>query len=321
MKYMLGFFLFLSVFLLAEKCEYKYIDNDRVVKLSFEVKDRFGCEYDFRNIERYSNEMNLSFELEKKPNPKRILKYIEGEKEILFDVFAYSAPETDKVRDIVVANDNNILALLHGYVAFIDTAKNTVEVSSAFYRISLYKIYKNFLLKIYVTNKDFVGIDGFYHGEYLRFSYKSHNAFLKKIRNIKITDKLILNSLETFLKPNYKNKYDSEFTLKDSTFGNDTLKDILKDIPITIKRLTQYNNIAYYLQKAGANKEAIYLLEKIVAKFPQRTVAYYNLGDAYWELGEKEKAIESYSKYVEQMKKRGKEKKVPGEVLKRVEQK
>jgi len=84
------------------------------------------------------------------------------------------------------------------------------------------------------------------------------------------------------------------------------------------KTLTHYNNIAYYLQKAGANKEAIYLLEKILEKFPKRTVAYYNLGDAYWELGDKTKAIGAYQTYIEQMKVKGKSKKIPQIVKDRV---
>ena len=76
----------------------------------------------------------------------------------------------------------------------------------------------------------------------------------------------------------------------------------IEDIKINKKNLTTYNNIAYYLQKAGANKEAIYQLEKILEKYPNRTVAHYNLADAYWALGEKKKAIKAYTTYIEQMK-------------------
>jgi len=94
----------------------------------------------------------------------------------------------------------------------------------------------------------------------------------------------------------------------------------LKNYPIN-ENLTQYNDIAYYLQKAGANEEAVYLLEKIIKKFPNRTVAYINLGDAYWKMGEKEKAKKAYTTYIEQMCNKGLQKKIPHEVLKRVERK
>jgi len=87
---------------------------------------------------------------------------------------------------------------------------------------------------------------------------------------------------------------------------------------VSLKNVVKLNNIAYYLQKANANEEAIYLLEKILKKFPKRTVAYYNLADAYWELGEKKKAIEAYMTYIEQMCNLGKSKRIPQVVRDRV---
>jgi tetratricopeptide (TPR) repeat protein len=99
------------------------------------------------------------------------------------------------------------------------------------------------------------------------------------------------------------------------------LKFLFDDFPLTTKSLPPYNNIAYYLQKAGSNKEAIYLLEKILKKYPKRTVAHYNLADAYWELGEKKKAIVSYTTYIEQMCNAGKEKRIPQVVRDRVSSK
>lgn len=87
---------------------------------------------------------------------------------------------------------------------------------------------------------------------------------------------------------------------------------------ITKNNATKYNNIAYYLEQAGAYKEAIYLLEKIIEKFPNRTVAYINLGDAYWNDNNKEKAKKAYQTYIHQMKEQGKENRIPKKVLERV---
>jgi len=100
-------------------------------------------------------------------------------------------------------------------------------------------------------------------------------------------------------------------------------KKIVKSLKDRIEKntLTYYNNIAYYLQKAGANEEAIYLLKKILEKYPNRTVAYYNLADAYWALGEKKKAIASYTTYMAQMSNAGKEKRIPQVVRDRVSSK
>ena len=84
--------------------------------------------------------------------------------------------------------------------------------------------------------------------------------------------------------------------------------------------IAQYNNIAYYLQKNGQNKEAILVLEEITALFPNRVVAYLNLGDAYWGDTQSFEALKNYRKYIELMKEKHKEKKIPKYVLKRVEE-
>ncbi|MGV6832635.1 MAG: tetratricopeptide repeat protein [bacterium] len=94
-------------------------------------------------------------------------------------------------------------------------------------------------------------------------------------------------------------------------------QELLPKKPIEKKNIITYNNIAYYLQKAGANEEAVYLLEKILEKYPNRTVAHYNLADAYWELGEKKRAVKSYNTYIEQMCNAGKEKRIPQVVIDR----
>ena len=85
----------------------------------------------------------------------------------------------------------------------------------------------------------------------------------------------------------------------------------------TDKGTTISNNIAFFLEKTHNYKEAIYLLEKILQKYPNRTVAYYNIGDAYWAIGEKEKAKKAYRTYIEQMKAKGKEEKIPRVVMER----
>ena len=77
-----------------------------------------------------------------------------------------------------------------------------------------------------------------------------------------------------------------------------------------------YNNMAFFLQKYGANKESVFILNQILKKYPQRTVAYINLADAYWELGKKKQAKMAYKSYIKQMK--SKEKKIPMRVFDRL---
>ena len=82
--------------------------------------------------------------------------------------------------------------------------------------------------------------------------------------------------------------------------------------------LAELNDIAYYLEKYGHNKEAVLMLESLLKTYPKRTVAYYNLGDAYWALGQKKKAKKMYAIYVKQMESRGKGKRVPEVVRERM---
>jgi len=96
------------------------------------------------------------------------------------------------------------------------------------------------------------------------------------------------------------------------------LKAMLFEEPIIKDNLNRYNDIAYYLPKAGHNREAIVLLKEIIDIFPKRMVAYYNLADAYWALGQKKEAKKMYEVYLKQMKARGKEKRVPKVVKERL---
>jgi len=126
-----------------------------------------------------------------------------------------------------------------------------------------------------------------------------------------VSDKVNNHSL-SFIEKSLKGKEQLD------VYNLEFFKKYLPEKPIEKKTLTPYNNIAYYLQKAGANEEAVYLLEKILEKFPKRTVAYYNLADAYWALGEKKKAVKAYKTYIKQMKAKGKEKRIPKVVKQRV---
>ena len=139
-----------------------------------------------------------------------------------------------------------------------------------------------------------------------------YNNYMSKeeLCNVKIYNDILVHSYRDRARWYYK-YYRINNTSIDLIFGNKS--------NITPKTLTTYNNIAYYLQKAGANEEAVFLLEKIIEKFPSRTVAYYNLGDAYWALGEKQKAMKAYTTYIEQMCQKGLQKKIPKVVLKRIE--
>lgn len=79
------------------------------------------------------------------------------------------------------------------------------------------------------------------------------------------------------------------------------------------------NDKAFYLGGQKYYKASEYILQQVVAKQPDRTVAWINLGDAQWELNRKKEAAESYKKYVSLMKEQKKdEKKIPQRVFDRI---
>ena len=273
------------------------------------VTNTFGQNSDDREIKTYKN---ILFQYIENDNYAYIT---DREKKYLFDIYQ---EDGGLMMTKVLVENENILAIVVGTYHNIPSPDiKCEEVSAMWYTINFYKKYHNYMLKLLVKNK--FGHDGLVMCENLTYPYKTMASLKKKLESLDITNDLVLISLETFLKPNYPKKYDAKFEFSDCSFTTSTLKAILLDIGLTKKNLTIYNNIAYYLQKAGANEEAIYLLEKIIERFPDRTVAYYNIGDAYWDIGEKQKAIKAYTTYIEQMCNKGLQKKIPEVLMKRIE--
>ena len=278
--------------------------------LNLLIANNFGFAWDDRKIIKKEN---IIFEYKGNDN----YAYIEGKK-YLFDIFIEDGGLMD-VKVLFKDKEQKVWVVLIGTYNSLKSPPDFPcdKVSAMWYKANLYKRYKNFMLKL-LMNDDFIGHDGDVMCEKNIYLYKTEKALSKKINSIKITNKLILSSLEAFVNPNYSQKYESKFTFKDSTFNLDVLKSILNDISVNKKTLTPYNNIAYYLQKANANQEAIYLLKKILEKYPNRTVAHYNIADAYWVIDDKKKAKEHYNIYIKQMKAKGKSKRIPKVVKDRV---
>lgn len=88
--------------------------------------------------------------------------------------------------------------------------------------------------------------------------------------------------------------------------------------PLDKNNVVIYNNNAFYLEQNKNYTASIYLLNKIIEKYPNREVAYINLGDAYWENGNKKDAVLSYQNYVQKMQSLGKQAKIPQRVLNRI---
>ncbi|MEN4758761.1 tetratricopeptide repeat protein [Chryseobacterium sp. C39-AII1] len=94
---------------------------------------------------------------------------------------------------------------------------------------------------------------------------------------------------------------------------------LLNTYPITSFSVTKYNDLAFQLEKENKFDAGIFLLKKIIQKFPSRVVAYLNLADNYWAINDKDLAKKNYKKYIELMKSQNKDQsKIPQRVFERI---
>ena len=200
--------------------------------------------------------------------------------------------------DRLAGNNKIEIIILVAWKQYIEkTAEGTL------YQVYIYHLLKNEKIIKKINNLFDMEFQGIREGEKSKALFVTKKSINKRLNEITSLD-------------DTKNRI-----IKGDIISSNILEELLFYHPLTPKTLTKYNNIAYYLQQAGANEEAAYLLKKILKKFPKRTVAYINLGDAYWALGKKSKARKAYTTYIEQMCAKGLQKKIPKKVLKRVRNK
>jgi tetratricopeptide (TPR) repeat protein len=103
-------------------------------------------------------------------------------------------------------------------------------------------------------------------------------------------------------------------------FSFNQILEICASNSLNKNNAVQYNDIGYYLEQAECYEEAIYVLGKVLEKYPDRVVAYLNIADAYWGRSDMEEAGKSYRKYLELMKSQGKDlSRIPKRVHERIE--
>jgi hypothetical protein len=80
---------------------------------------------------------------------------------------------------------------------------------------------------------------------------------------------------------------------------------------ITPDNVGIFNDLGYFLEQTGNAQDAMTILNAIIEVFPNRSVVYLNVGDAYRQIQHHEKMIENYRIYVEMMSDAGKKEKIP----------
>jgi len=86
------------------------------------------------------------------------------------------------------------------------------------------------------------------------------------------------------------------------------------DYKISKSNVVFVNDIGYFLEQANALDAAEVFISKVIEIFPDRMVAYLNLGDVYQKKKNPSLALSNYQTYVSLMHKRGLEKKIPQHV-------
>lgn len=106
---------------------------------------------------------------------------------------------------------------------------------------------------------------------------------------------------------------------KDFLSTKEYLYCLLNEVPLSKKNCILYDNLAFELGKSSKNEEAIYLSKKILMFSPHRAVAYLNIADYYWAMGNKEFARKNYKKYLVLIKSQKKNaKNIPSYLLERI---
>ena len=88
--------------------------------------------------------------------------------------------------------------------------------------------------------------------------------------------------------------------------------------PISNKNINMYNDLGFFFEQASDYKNSIILLQKIIEFEPTRTVAYINLGDAFFGNNNIDDAKQAYQRYLNLMEKSNKQKRIPKRVYDRL---
>jgi len=155
-----------------------------------------------------------------------------------------------------------------------------------------------------------VGVD--LNGSNCNDKFCSVNAITSEIfRLMKLQKKEFLEFVLSFANKLYNDKM-----RKDAATVSFVIMDYMN--LLTKDNVGIFNDYAFFLEQGKKYNDAIVVLKEVVNKFPTRTVAYINLGDAYFELNNTAKAKDAYTTYIDLMKKEGKEKKIPQRVFERI---
>jgi len=221
----------------------------------------------------------------------------EGGQPTIADIFTCATQGTESARIVVICTWNQ----LH----------SGLDTRGVYYKPYVYRQaegsqgkWTRLALDTVLMNALGEGFDGVQEGENVRFEYKDRKSILGRLS---VYHPDILQTHQSSL---------SVFRSGEKLQAAQTLLTAVGPKPWTIdnSNVTIFNDLGYFLEESGQFKDAVDVLTSVLAAFPDRTVAYLNLADAYAGLKDTPRAKTNYRKYVDLMTKAGKQAKIPRKV-------
>ncbi|WP_242487739.1 hypothetical protein [Pseudomonas sp. TH31] len=115
----------------------------------------------------------------------------------------------------------------------------------------------------------------------------------------------------------FKKGQRGEAIMELSPYAENYQKAWLSDKELGSAMISAINDYAYFLQENNQALESIPFLNDVVAAQPKRAVAWLNLADSNWAIGEKNDAAKQYAEYKRLMMAENKKSKIPSRVFER----
>jgi hypothetical protein len=181
-----------------------------------------------------------------------------------------------------------------------------------------YELLNEPLFKYEFKNKSWLSTSTFTVLPFLAFYDKYHQYNVNIINPCRSTEDWSNPKwMDNFKKEGYLLFFSNSielYNLQGHTFSATAFDFIPNDPEYTLK----LNDLAYFLEQGGYDSLATVILKQIVYHHPNRTVAYLNLGDALFDLGEKSQAKNYYKNYIALCRQKKMEAKIPKRVFSRI---
>lgn len=166
---------------------------------------------------------------------------------------------------------------------------------------------KNWILTKSISTSSNIDKDSGITIPYIEFEYSCEKNICETIDGKSVSHEISKPKKEVIdqLLSDVKNKRNVKYDLIEYLFN----------YPISNKNVVKYNDLAYFLSNDDIS---LYILSNVIKKFPKRTVAYLNIGDSFYNLGNEYQARKNYKKYISLMKLQKKDLKIPKYVYERL---